>query len=464
MGIPAYAVEQVGKRVRWALTFGLLAAVGLAIALAVIVGRHISRPIGYLVTATKALGDGEAFTLPAEIRVSEVQTLAAALREAAQVISERQGLIERERETLRAADRTKDEFLAMLSHELRTPLAALTTAAHVLRVAGPDDDKASQARGVIERQTKHMARLVEDLLDVSRVTMGKANLQREVFDLAEVVESIVAAWRAAQRFDRHQVRHSTAPVWIDADRTRMEQIVSNLLDNALKFTPPGGHIDIDLRRENGEAVLQVSDNGDGLTAGAIGRIFDLFAQGEQGLDRGKSGLGVGLTLVKRLTEMHGGAVSVASEGPGHGATFRVRLPTVARPHRLANPAAAEQQSKPRRVLIIEDNDDTRHMLSAALMLNGHDVREARDGVTGLAVAAEVHPDVALIDIELPDIDGYEVARRLRANTVNRRISLIALSGYGLPDDLKRALDAGFDSHLTKPIAVEQLHSVIMAVG
>jgi signal transduction histidine kinase len=209
--------------------------------------------------------------------------------------------------------------------------------------------------------------------------MGKASLQREAFDLAEVAQSIVAGWRSAKRFDRHQVKYSTEPVWIDADRTRMEQIVSNLLDNALKFTPPGGRIDIDIRREKNEAVLQVSDNGDGLTAGAIDRIFDLFAQGEQGLDRGKSGLGIGLTLVKRLAEMHGGMVSAASEGPGHGAVFTVRLPAIARPHRLAEPVATEKHGEPRRVLIIEDNDDTRQMLSAALVLNGHEVREARDG-------------------------------------------------------------------------------------
>jgi signal transduction histidine kinase len=464
MGIPAYAVEQVNKRARWTLTLGLLTAIALAIGLAVIVGRHLSRPIRSLVTATEAMGHGEAVMVPEHIHVSEVRTLAAALGDAARAIGERQNLVEREKEMLRATDRTKDEFLAMLSHELRTPLAALTTAARVLRMASPDDDKASQARGVIERQTKHMARLVEDLLDVSRVTMGKASLQREAFDLAEVAQSIVAGWRSARRFDRHQVKYSIKPVWIDADRTRMEQIVSNLLDNALKFTPPGGRIDIDIRREKNEAILQVSDNGDGLTAGAIDRIFDLFAQGEQGLDRGKSGLGIGLTLVKRLAEMHGGMVSAASEGPGHGAVFTVRLPAIARPHRLAEPVATEKHGEPRRVLIIEDNDDTRQMLSAALVLNGHEVREARDGATGLAAAAELYPDVALIDIGLPDIDGYEVARRLRAGAVNRRISLIAISGYGLPGDRKRALDAGFDSHLTKPVAVEQLHSIIMAIG
>ena len=463
MGIPARTVEQIGERTRWTLASGLLVALGLAIALAILVGRSISGPIGSLAAATKALGQGDPIAIPEEIRVSEVRTLAAAVREAGQAVRERQGLVEREKEAYRAADRTKDEFLAMLSHELRTPLAALTTAAHVLRMAREDNDKATQARGVIERQTKHMARLVEDLLDVSRVAMGKVALQRETIDLGEVVENLVAGWRSVRRLDRHQVTHATVPVWIDADRTRIDQIASNLLDNALKFTPPGGKIEITVRQENGEAVLQVADDGEGLPPEAMERIFDLFAQGLQGLDRSRGGLGIGLALVKHLSEMHGGTVTVTSEGAGRGSVFTVRLPAVVRPHQLADSAVTEKRAEPRRILIIEDNDDTRQMLSAALALSGHEVREARDGATGLAAAAEVHPDVALIDIGLPDIDGYEVARQLRANLTNKRIPLIALSGYGRPADLRRALDAGFDSHLTKPVAVEQLHNVIMTV-
>lgn len=463
MGIPAQAVEQVGERTRWTLAVGLLTALGLAIALAIIFGRSISGPIRSLAAATKALGQGNPIAIPEDIGVSEVRTLAATLGEAGKAILERQGLIEREKEAYRAADRTKDEFLAMLSHELRTPLAALTTAAHVLRVARDGDDKARQARGVIERQTKHMARLVEDLLDVSRVAMGKVALQRETIDLAEVVENLVAGWRSAGRLERHDVAHATVPVWIDADRTRIDQIVSNLLDNALKFTPAGGHIEITARQENGEAVLRIADDGEGLAPEAMERIFDLFAQGSQGLDRSRGGLGIGLALVKHLTEMHGGTVQVTSEGVGRGSVFTVRLPAVVRPRQQVDTAATGKRVEPCRILIIEDNDDARQMLSAALMLSGHEVREARDGASGLAAAAAAHPDVALIDIGLPDIDGYEVARRLRANLTNKRIPLIALSGYGRPADLKRALEAGFDSHLTKPVAVEQVHSVIMAL-
>ncbi|MBI4205280.1 MAG: response regulator [Betaproteobacteria bacterium] len=462
MGIPASAVEQVATRATWILALGLLAAVGLAVALATIVGRRIAGPIGSLAAATQAMGRGDPVTLPHEIRISEVHTLAAALHEAAQAIHERHDLVEREKEALRAADRSKDEFLAVLSHELRTPLAALTTAAHILRVADPGHDAARQARGIIDRQTKQMSRLVEDLLDISRVTMGKASLQREALDLAGVAVSVIAAWRVAGRFDHHEIAFRDTSVWVDADRARMEQIVSNLLDNALKFTPAGRKIEVGLREENGEAVLQVSDEGEGIAPDAIGRVFDLFAQGEHGPDRSKGGLGIGLALVKRLTEMHGGTVAAVSEGPGKGAVFTVRLPAVARPHQQPAPAATEPHAGPRRVLIIEDNDDARQMLRAALALDGHEVREAPDGATGLAAAAEARPDVVLIDIGLPDIDGYEVARRLRADQPNGHIALIALSGYGQPGDRQRALDAGFDVHLTKPVATELLKSTLAA--
>ncbi|HET9664099.1 MAG TPA: ATP-binding protein [Burkholderiales bacterium] len=462
MDIPAQAVEQVERRAQGLLAVGLLTALALALALAVVVGERIASPISSLAGATKAMGQGRSVTLPADIRVSEVETLMRALQEAEQAIRERQSLIEREREALQAADRSKDEFLAMLSHELRTPLAALTTAAHVLRVAGDDVEKATQARGVVERQTRHMARLVEDLLDVSRVNIGKAKLHRETFDFAEVIENLVAAWRAAGRFDRHHVTHATAPVWINADRTRIEQIVSNLLDNALKFTPPGRRIDLSVRQTSSDALLQVADEGEGLAPAAMSRIFELFVQGEQGLDRRRRGMGIGLALVKRLSEMHGGTVSVTSKGVDQGATFTVRLPAVTQPHDRAERAVDRQPAAARRILIIEDNDDTRQMLRAALTLSGHEVLEGHDGATGLATAATAAPDIVLIDIGLPDIDGYEVARRLRASPSNGRVPLIALSGYGQAADLRRAFEAGFNSHLTKPVAVEQLHSAITA--
>lgn len=465
MGIPAYVVNRAGERARILLGVGLIIALGLALALALLVGRRIAQPITALADATKAMGHGEPLQLPEhDVPVSEVRTLNTALREAALAIDERQSLIQREKTALQAADRSKDEFLAMLSHELRTPLAALTTAAHVLRVAGADQHRAAQARGVIERQARHMARLLEDLLDVSRISLGKAQLQRESFDLADVVEQLVAAWQASGRFEHHGFAHATAPVWVLADRTRIEQVVSNLLDNALKFTARGRGVTLTLRQAGTEALLQVADEGQGLSGEAMTRVFDPFVQGEeQGLDPHKSGMGIGLALVKQLTEMHGGSVTVTSRGPGTGTVFTVRLPAMLRPHAqpVGRPASGEGTGS-RHILIIEDNDDTRTMLREALALIGHEVREAADGAAGLAAAHAAPPDIALIDIGLPDMDGYEVARRIREHSPNGRIPLIALSGYGQPADVKRAYDAGFDAHLTKPVAIEELHGALRA--
>jgi signal transduction histidine kinase len=257
-------------------------------------------------------------------------------------------LIERHQaeEALRKANRHKDEFLAMLSHELRNPLAALTSAARLLELVPPASEQAAKARGVIERQTRHMSRLVGDLLDISRVAMGKLVLQRERFDAAEAISSVVHAWRTSGRLDGHEVSLAAESVWVEGDRARIEQIASNLLDNALKFTPPGKSVTVDLRREDGGAVLRVADQGRGLAAEDCSRIFDLFTQGDTP-DRTGGGLGIGLALVKRLAERHGGTVSATSDGPGHGAIFTVRLPAVEPPPLLvprAAPAAGDARA------------------------------------------------------------------------------------------------------------------------
>jgi two-component system, sensor histidine kinase len=391
--------------------------------------------------------------------VAEIRSLEGALRTAAHAMRERQQLIEREKEALQAADRAKDEFLATLSHELRNPLAGLTTAAHLLKVAGDQRDVASQAQGVIERQTAQVGRLIEDLLDLSRVAMGKASLERETLDLASAARTTVEQWRASGRLDRHAVSLDASAAWIDADRARVEQILVNLLDNALKFTPPGRPVNISVRREGSDAVLEVSDSGDGLEKDLIERVFEPFVQGDRGFDRRHGGLGLGLALAKRLAEMHGGTIAAASEGPGRGARFTVHLPAAAAPQGRRASAEAPQHAGTRRILIVEDNDDTRRMLRAMLVLKGHDVREASDGTTALAAVAEARPDVALIDIGLPDIDGYELARRLR-ETGQSRIALIALTGYGQAGDQSRAFQAGFDAHLIKPVAAEVLERVI----
>jgi signal transduction histidine kinase len=316
MGIPAHAVDESAWRATGLLIVGLLAALALAFALANVGGRRISSPIAALAAAATAIGRGERVKVPEAGSVDEIQRLSRTVREAV--------------EALQAVDRQKDEFLAMLSHELRNPLAAMSTATHLLAVSDPAGEDAVAARAIIERQTRRMARLVGDLLDISRLTMGKLALQQEPFDLAQTVSGVVNLWRASGRLEGHDVVLDLAPAWVHADRTRVEQIIDNLLDNAVKFTPAPGRIALHLAREAGVAVLRVSDEGIGLSPEESGRVFELFAQGERSQRQG-GGLGIGLALVKQLAEVHGGSVRVSSEGIGKGATFEVKLPLAARP-------------------------------------------------------------------------------------------------------------------------------------
>jgi signal transduction histidine kinase len=460
IAIPATTVDAAASRTLVGMGGGIAAALAIALLLGWYMACRIGKPVAALAQATAAMAQGKDVRISNPSAVDEIARLSDALRSAAAVVRERSELQEREKAALQAGDRAKDEFLAMLSHELRNPLAALTAAAHVVKLAQPGSEAAIKARGVIERQTKHMARLVGDLLDISRVAMGKAAIERERFNLAKVVADLINVWRGSGRLERHFVSLGAKAVWIDADRARIEQVFSNLLDNALKFTPPGRRINVSVGPEGDQAVLRVSDEGEGLTPDATQKMFGLFVQGERGLDRASGGLGVGLALVKRLIELHGGRVSAASPGPGQGATFTVSLPSVLASIEQATHPDFAPQGAGRKVLIVEDNDDTRAMLHEALTFGGHEVREACDGTSGLALAAERVPDVALIDIGLPDLDGYEVARRLRAAPGGRHIGLVAITGYGQPEDQKRAFEAGFDAHLTKPVAPERLKQVM----
>jgi signal transduction histidine kinase len=459
LGIPVPLVDVGEKRAAWVLAIGVLGAIGLGLTFASMIGRRISGPIVTLAAATEAVGRGAHLEIPQHHAVREIRLLALALRSAAHAMRERQQLIEREKEALMAADRAKDEFLATLSHELRNPLVALTTAAYVLRVADPGDKAMANARSVIQRQVGNMTRLIEDLLDISRITVGKAPLHREIFDLGDAVSNVIQAWRSGGSIEPGRISVEAYPAWIEADPVRIEQIFSNLLHNALKFTPPGKAIEVSVRQEGGDAVLRVLDEGIGLSQQSLQRIFEPFVQIERDLSRGNGGLGLGLALVKRLTEMHGGSVTVESAGPGRGALFSVRLAAVARPQR--KPAeAARPPAGARRVLIVEDNDDARHMLEVALSRRGHAVIAVRDAAEGLAIAAEAHPEVALIDIGLRGMDGYELARRLRASGNGRGMTLIALSGYGRDEDQRKALRAGFDLYLVKPVTPERLNQTI----
>jgi PAS domain S-box-containing protein len=362
---------------------------------------------------------------------------------------------------LREANRAKDEFLAMLSHELRNPLGAIGSAVRVLGAAVGPDATAARAHAVIDRQVAHLARLVDDLLDVGRVTAGKIVLDRRPVDLAGVAAGVVSAWRAAGRLDRHRVTVEAEAVWVDADETRLEQVVTNLLDNALKFTPGDGAVTVRVGPQDREAVLEVQDTGSGMTPDLIEGAFDLFVQGLQASDRRQGGLGIGLTLVRRLVERHGGTVAARSAGPGLGSVLSVRLPAIPAPPRPVPPALDRRAGESRRILIVEDNDDAREMMRLALELQGHTVVAAADGPRGIDLAATGSPDIAFIDIGLPGLDGYEVGRRLRASA-GPAITLVALTGYGTAQDRERAEQAGFDLHLVKPVDPARLLAVIGA--
>jgi signal transduction histidine kinase len=331
MGYPVAALDAGAFRAAWILAGGFVAALAAAILLAAYVSRRISRPIDALVAASDAMGRG----LPVDVkhggRIVEVRKLTDALRTASQAISERRDLVEHEKQALREADREKDRFLATLSHELRNPLAALSAAAQVLQGSAAGDDAARRATIIVVRQTHHMARLVEDLLDLGRIISGKVALDRHPLDLAALVGEIVAMARGTGPKANIQVIAEPGAVWVNADRVRIEEIVSNLLGNALKFTATDRSITVAVRREGDAAVLEIADEGKGMPAELIGRVFEMFEQGPDEVSQGKGGMGIGLAIVRRLTELHGGSVSAASEGPGRGSRFCVRLPAIEPP-------------------------------------------------------------------------------------------------------------------------------------
>ncbi|MBI3896978.1 MAG: MASE1 domain-containing protein [Gammaproteobacteria bacterium] len=360
-----------------------------------------------------------------------------------------------------AANRAKDEFLAMLSHELRNPLSAISNATSVLyRTRNSAEGIPDRVLDIIRRQTDHLTRLMNDLLDVTRVTSGKNILVRRPMCVGEALARCVAALTDAGRCRSHAIDVHTESVWANVDHARLDQIITNLLTNALKYTPAGGTIRVSAQREHDTAVIRVQDNGIGIPSDLLPHVFDLFTQGACSIDRGAGGLGIGLTLVQRLVEQHGGRVEGHSDGPGCGSLFVVRLPCIAPPQhdRSVIDVAIPLPPVSRRVLIIEDNADARESLRVMLEIAGHEVYQAEDGHTGIERALALRPDVALIDIGLPRINGYEVARKLKLGDPGLR--LIALTGYGRSDDRERALQAGFDEHLVKPANTDELNRVL----
>jgi PAS domain S-box-containing protein len=366
----------------------------------------------------------------------------------------------RAEEERREADRRKDEFLAMLAHELRNPLSSISNAVQLFGRAGAEADL-PWAKDVVHRQVRHLARLIDDLLDVSRISRGKIALRLEPVDLAPILADAVETVRPLLEERSHELSLSIASggLRLVADAARLEQVLVNLLANAAKYTEAGGKIALSARREGGEVVVVVRDTGIGIAPELLPRIFELFVQGDRSAARSEGGLGIGLTLVQKLVQMHGGDVTAASEGPGAGSAFTVRLPALDQPGpRAPAPRAPLAGSVRRRarVLVVDDNADNARGLELFLQLLGDDVRVAFDGASAVEAARAHRPEIVLLDIGLPGMDGYEVVRRLRAEEFGKDALIIAVSGYGQPDDLRRSREAGFDHHLVKPIDFDAL--------
>lgn len=467
IGLPPSYVEAGEARSVTALASGVLLSLLVAGGLAFWAARAITRPMRELQDAARAFGEGGRPQAP-HTDIEEIRAVAKALmqaeRQRASAEAEREELLRREQEArgaAEAANRAKDEFLAMLGHELRNPLGAISNASRLLEMAEAPAETAVQARQIIARQVQHLSRMTDDLLDAGRALTGKVTLHRQPLDLAAAVAGTVATLRT--RTHNHRVDVQLQETWVDADPTRVEQIISNLLVNAVKYTPNGGHVRIGVAREGADALLRVSDDGIGMSDDLRARAFELFVQGDRELDRAHGGLGIGLTLVRRLAELHGGSATASSRGPGLGSEFVVRLPAI-EPPAGPRPAHASASVRPRDILVVEDNDDGRESLCRLLELSGHRVRAAADGPAGIEAAIAAPPEVALIDIGLPRLDGYEVARRIRAAEGARRPLLIALTGYGLPEDKERAGRAGFDAHLVKPVDAGALARLLEGLG
>jgi len=358
-------------------------------------------------------------------------------------------------EALRDSDRRKDEFLAMVSHELRNPLFAIANAASVLDSMGTANPIASKAHDMIRRQTELLTRIVNDLLDTARLTAGKLVLQQTRLDLGALVEKCVAQMASSHLLDRHVYDVQVLPALVNGDGARLEQIVTNLVTNAVKYTPPGGLVTVEVDTVDDEAVLSVRDTGVGIAVDLLPRVFDRFVQSERGLDRRDGGMGIGLAIVRQLVEAHGGHTEAFSDGPDQGTEIVVRLPLIPR---VAVPADAGREAAPtanrQRILVVDDNNDARQALVVLLEMAGHELHEAADGLAGLASVSRVNPDIVFADIGLPGIDGFELARRIRATKSGPR--LVELTGYDHPEQRRRGVEAGFDAYLVKPVEFEAL--------
>ena len=369
-------------------------------------------------------------------------------------------------EALEEASRQKDHFVAVLAHELRNPLAPIRSALHVLTQPHAKAEVVARAMEIAQRQVRHMARLLDDLLDVTRLSEGKMVLRRDRVDAVSITRAAAESVQPLVREREHEITVETPPepIWIHADPARIEQVLTNLLSNAVKYTDPGGRIRVGVRREGSEAVIRVLDTGIGIDPIMLPRIFDLFVQAHRQVDRASGGVGIGLTLVKKLVELHGGTVDAFSAGPGSGSEFVVRLPAM----EVGSSAAAQtsesmlvpRERRPLRILIVDDNADAADGLAMILEMEGDQVRVAYNGEAALEAAAEFRPEAVVLDIGMPGIDGYEVARRLKESPETRDALLIAMTGWGQPRDRRRSARAGFDLHVVKPVEPIELERLL----
>jgi signal transduction histidine kinase len=386
-----------------------------------------------------------------------------------QQIAEQRDELKAQSEALQAADRRKDEFLATLAHELRNPLAPLRHGLDILRKT-PENAEAGEIRDMMDRQLVHLVRLIDDLLDVSRVSRGKIELRKQTIQAADVIRSALETSRPLIDSNKNllTVDLPEDPIWLDADLTRLAQVISNLLNNAAKYTPEGGGIALALRREGDSALITVSDTGIGIPVEMQAEVFQLFAQVEHHLDRARGGLGIGLALVKQLVVLHGGTVAAQSAGEGKGSVFTVRLPLAVAP---GEPRAQTKQAPPPaeaartlKVLVVDDNEAVAQAVGWMLEAIGHDYKLVHDGRAALPAAQEFRPDVILLDIGLPGMDGYAVCRAIRGDETLKHVAIIAQTGWGQDRDRALASEAGFDRHLVKPVALDELERVLGEVA
>ncbi|HYC45217.1 MAG TPA: ATP-binding protein [Burkholderiales bacterium] len=461
-GVTAAALE---RQIAVSLVHTALIGVGallVSVVLALWFAARLRAPITAL--ASKATGHAAGAAshfMPTELLELE-RAIDAGERARAAEAAERELRVaaEARKEESEGANRAKDRFLAMLGHELRNPLAAIANAVAVMEKA---PQTSVSMTPIVRRQSEHLRKLVDDLLDVARVTSGKIRLMPEHVDLYELASGCIETFVRTGRSAHHRLSIKGDSVIVYVDRHRMTQVLTNLLDNALKFTPAGGCIDVTVRDEGAEGVLRVEDNGSGIPPESIASIFDVFAQADQPPGHGQSGLGLGLALAKSLVEMQHGSITAESGGSASGAAFTIRFPRATKSHE-ENAAALEPSAtvavQKRRVLVVEDQPDTRRALRALLELEGHDVTEAVDGRSAIETAQSSRPDIAIVDIGLPDVSGLEVARTMRSHAMLREIRLVALTGFGAPEDRDKALQAGFDLFVTKPIEAPLLREAL----